>query len=62
MSTSDMVAILANGMAHNRTITSSTKSDLAQFQKVLDHVTVNMAKEIGYSIVSFLNRHNKSLE
>ena len=46
MSTSDMVAILANGMAQNRTITSSTKSDLAQFQKALDYVTQNMAKEI----------------
>jgi len=46
MSTSDMVAILANGMAHNRNITSSTKSDLAQFQKALDYVTQNMAKEI----------------
>ena len=46
MSTSDMVAVLANGMAHNRTITSSTKNDLAQFQKALDYVTLNMAKEI----------------
>ncbi|MCP4272629.1 MAG: bifunctional glutamate N-acetyltransferase/amino-acid acetyltransferase ArgJ, partial [Gammaproteobacteria bacterium] len=46
MSTSDMVAILANGMANNRTITSSTKNDLAQFQKALDYVTVIMAKEI----------------
>ena len=46
MSTSDMVAILANGMAHNRNITSSTKSELALFQKALDYVTQNMAKEI----------------
>ncbi len=46
MSTSDMVAILANGMAHNRNITSSTKSDLTLFQKALDYVTLNMAKEI----------------
>jgi glutamate N-acetyltransferase/amino-acid N-acetyltransferase len=46
MSTSDMVAILANGMAHNRNITSSTKSELALFQKALDYVTLNMAKEI----------------
>lgn len=46
MSTSDMVAILANGMAHNRNITSSTKSELALFQKALDYVTMNMAKEI----------------
>ena len=46
MSTSDMVAILANGMAKNRTITSSTKSDLALFQKALDYVTETMAKEI----------------
>ena len=46
MSTSDMVAILANGMAANRTITSSTKSDLTLFQKALDYVTINMAKEI----------------
>ena len=46
MSTSDMVAILANGMANNRTITSSTKSDLALFRKALDYVTLNMAKEI----------------
>ena len=46
MSTSDMVAILANGMAHNRNITSSTKSDLALFQKALDYVTLNMAKAI----------------
>ena len=46
MSTSDMVAILANGMAQNRNITSSTKSELALFQKALDYVTMNMAKEI----------------
>ena len=46
MSTSDMVAILANGMAKNRNITSSTKSDLALFQKALDYVTETMAKEI----------------
>ncbi len=46
MSTSDMVAILANGMAHNRTITSSTKNDLTLFQKALDYITLNMAKEI----------------
>ena len=46
MSTSDMVAILANGMAHNRNITSSTKSERALFQKALDYVTQNMAKEI----------------
>jgi glutamate N-acetyltransferase/amino-acid N-acetyltransferase len=46
MSTSDMVAILANGMANNRTITSSTKNDLALFQKSLDYVTLKMAKEI----------------
>jgi len=46
MSTSDMVAILANGMAQNRNITSSTKNDLALFQKALDYVTQNMAKEI----------------
>ena len=46
MSTSDMVAILANGMARNRNITSSTKSDLALFQEALDYVTLTMAKEI----------------
>ncbi len=46
MSTSDMVAILANGMADNRNITSSTKSDLVLFRKALDYVTLNMAKEI----------------
>ena len=46
MSTSDMVAILANGMAHNRNITSSNKIDLALFQKALDYVTLNMAKAI----------------
>ncbi len=46
MSTSDMVAILANGMAHNRNITSSTKSDLTLFQKALDYVTLSMAKAI----------------
>ena len=46
MSTSDMVAILANGMAHNRNITSSNKGDLTLFQKALDYVTLNMAKEI----------------
>jgi glutamate N-acetyltransferase/amino-acid N-acetyltransferase len=46
MSTSDMVAILANGMAKNRTITSSTQSDLALFQKALDYITETMAKEI----------------
>ena len=46
MSTSDMVAILANGMAQNRNITSSTRNDLALFQKALDYVTETMAKEI----------------
>jgi glutamate N-acetyltransferase/amino-acid N-acetyltransferase len=46
MSTSDMVVILANGMALNRNIKSSTKSDLALFRKALDYVTLNMAKEI----------------
>ena len=46
MSTSDMVAILANGMANNRNITSSTKSDLTLFQKALDYVTMKMAKAI----------------
>ncbi len=46
MSTSDMVAILANGMAHNRTLTSKSGSDLTSFQKALDHVTLCMAKAI----------------
>lgn len=46
MSTSDMVSILANGMAQNRNITSSNKNDLALFQKALDYVTSNMAKAI----------------
>jgi glutamate N-acetyltransferase/amino-acid N-acetyltransferase len=46
MSTSDMVAILANGMALNRNITSSSKNDLALFQKALDYVTSKMAKAI----------------
>ena len=46
MSTSDMVAILANGKAHNRNITSSGKKDLALFQKALNYVTLNMAKAI----------------
>ena len=46
MSTSDMVAILANGMAKNRNITSSGKKDLALFQKALDYVTLKMAKAI----------------
>ena len=46
MSTSDMVTILANGMAHNRNITSSRATDLALFQKALDYVTMCMAKAI----------------
>lgn len=46
MSTSDMVAILANGTAQNRNITSSSKNDLALFQKALDYVTLHMAKAI----------------
>jgi len=46
MSTSDMVAILANGMAHNRNITTANVRDLTLFQKALDHVTLHMAKEI----------------
>ncbi|ODS34515.1 MAG: arginine biosynthesis protein [Candidatus Scalindua rubra] len=46
MSTSDMVAILANGMAHNQNITSSSKHNLTLFQKALDYVTLHMAKAI----------------
>jgi len=46
MSTNDMVAILANGMAGNKNITFSTRSELALFQKALDHVTQLMAKAI----------------
>jgi glutamate N-acetyltransferase/amino-acid N-acetyltransferase len=46
MSTSDMVAILANGMAHNRTLTSKSGNDLVSFQKALDYVTLHMAKAI----------------
>lgn len=46
MSTSDMVAILANGTAQNRNITSSSKNDLELFQKALDYVTLHMAKAI----------------
>ena len=46
MSTSDMVAILANGTAHNLNITSSSKNELALFQKALDYVTMRMAKAI----------------
>ena len=46
MSTSDMVCILANGMAHNRNITFSSKKDLTLFQKALDYVTSKMAKAI----------------
>ncbi|MHC4266878.1 MAG: bifunctional glutamate N-acetyltransferase/amino-acid acetyltransferase ArgJ [Planctomycetota bacterium] len=46
MSTSDMVAILANGSANNRNITPSNKNDLAIFQKALDYITLKMAKEI----------------
>ncbi|MCP4267565.1 MAG: bifunctional glutamate N-acetyltransferase/amino-acid acetyltransferase ArgJ [Candidatus Brocadiaceae bacterium] len=46
MSTSDMVSIFANGMAHNRNITPSNKKDLALFQKALDYVTSKMAKAI----------------
>jgi glutamate N-acetyltransferase/amino-acid N-acetyltransferase len=41
-----MVAILANGMAHNRNITPSSKNDLVLFQKALDYVTLRMAKSI----------------
>jgi glutamate N-acetyltransferase/amino-acid N-acetyltransferase len=46
MSTNDMVAILANGMAGNKNISFSSKSELALFQKALDHVTQQMAKAI----------------
>lgn len=41
-----MVAILANGTAQNRNITSSSKNDLELFQKALDYVTLHMAKAI----------------
>ena len=46
MSTSDMVAVLANGMAHNRTLTSKSGNSLVSFQKALDYVTLQMAKAI----------------
>jgi len=46
MSTSDMVAILANGMAYNRTLTSKSGNALVSFQKALDYVTLHMAKAI----------------
>ncbi|MFQ5965393.1 MAG: bifunctional glutamate N-acetyltransferase/amino-acid acetyltransferase ArgJ [Candidatus Scalinduaceae bacterium] len=46
MSTSDMVAILANGEAHNCNITPSSTKELALFQKALDYVTLQMAKAI----------------
>ncbi len=46
MSTNDMVAILANGMADNKNISFSSKSALTVFQKALDHVTQQMAKAI----------------
>ncbi len=46
MSTSDMVVILANGMAHNRTLTSKSGNALVSFQKALDYVTLHMAKAI----------------
>jgi glutamate N-acetyltransferase/amino-acid N-acetyltransferase len=46
MSTSDIVAVLANGMAHNLTLTSKSGNSLASFQKALDYVTLHMAKAI----------------
>jgi glutamate N-acetyltransferase / amino-acid N-acetyltransferase len=46
MSTSDIVAILANGTAHNRTITFKSGNDTRSFQKALDYVTLCMAKAI----------------
>lgn len=46
MSTSDMVAILANGRAGNKNISFSNKKGLKQFQDALDYVTLNMAKAI----------------
>lgn len=46
MSTNDMVAILANGMAGNKNISFSSKSELALFQTALDYVTQQMAKAI----------------
>ena len=46
MSTSDIVAILANGMAGNRSITPSNANDVSLFQKALDYVTLSMAKAI----------------
>jgi glutamate N-acetyltransferase/amino-acid N-acetyltransferase len=41
-----MVAVLANGMARNRALTSKSGNSLASFQKALDYVTLHMAKAI----------------
>jgi glutamate N-acetyltransferase/amino-acid N-acetyltransferase len=46
MSTNDTVIVLANGLAGNPMIRSSTGSALASFQSALDHVCLELAKMI----------------
>jgi glutamate N-acetyltransferase/amino-acid N-acetyltransferase len=46
MSTNDTVIVLANGRAENPLITTARRTDLAEFQVALDHVTLELAKKI----------------
>ncbi|HKI77085.1 MAG TPA: bifunctional glutamate N-acetyltransferase/amino-acid acetyltransferase ArgJ [Ignavibacteriaceae bacterium] len=45
-STNDMVAVLANGMAGNKTITSQTDPDFKKFREHLEEVMVHLAQLI----------------
>jgi glutamate N-acetyltransferase/amino-acid N-acetyltransferase len=46
MSTNDTVLVLANGLAENRPITSTSSSAFATFQSALQHVCLSLAKMI----------------
>jgi len=46
MSTNDTVLVLANGMAGNKRIASTSSSDFAAFQSALAHVCLELAKMI----------------
>jgi glutamate N-acetyltransferase / amino-acid N-acetyltransferase len=57
MSTNDTVIVLANGMAGNATLTSTRRSELAQFQAALNHVCLELAKMIvrdGEGVTRFI--------
>ena len=46
MSTNDTVLVLANGLAGNRPITSTGSKDFASFQAALNHVCLELARQI----------------